>query len=210
MTVVSLDLKTLIVVVYSNLKHVFFSFKEVFWVFCKMSQITNKSPISVLDEFCKKKMQPPAEYKLTSDGIASDFVCTITSFNETITAKGIPNLFCLNHQLIRNNVQLNQRKRRNKLQPKILLSTYVAWNRSSLIWRFSVKQRFRQMIQKRAQKVQLPAQQHLEISGRVLPNLRRKLITLASYWSIAQNTNYHLPHLILLSALPKASYVNLI
>lgn len=53
-----------------------------------MSQIINKSAINVLDEFCKKKLQPPAVYEFTSDDVASDFVCTVKSFNETKTGKG--------------------------------------------------------------------------------------------------------------------------
>lgn len=53
-----------------------------------MSQVINKSPINVLDEFCKRKQQPPAEYIFSSDNNA-DFLCTVTSFNETKTATGI-------------------------------------------------------------------------------------------------------------------------
>lgn len=54
-----------------------------------MSQIINKSAISVLDEFCKRKRQPPAVYTFNSDDGASEpFVCTVKAFNETKTGKG--------------------------------------------------------------------------------------------------------------------------
>lgn len=53
-----------------------------------MSAATTKSAISVLDEFCKRKLQPPSVYTFTSDDIGSDFVCTVNAFNETKTGKG--------------------------------------------------------------------------------------------------------------------------
>lgn len=52
-----------------------------------MSQNINKSPISVLDEFCKRKLQPPANYTFSSVN-TTDFMCTVTAFNETKTATG--------------------------------------------------------------------------------------------------------------------------
>ncbi len=61
-----------------------------------MSQAVNKSAISVLDEFCKYKKQPPAEYTfLTKNDGETDFVCTVKSFDETKTGKGKINKFIL-------------------------------------------------------------------------------------------------------------------
>lgn len=53
-----------------------------------MSQIVTKSAVSVLEEFCQRKLQPPGVYTFTSDDNTSDFVCTVAAFNETKIGKG--------------------------------------------------------------------------------------------------------------------------